>query len=60
MWRDIALNNRKQILYMLNKFSLDLNNLRRAILKKEGNKLFKLFSKTRKIRTEIIKAGQDK
>jgi cyclohexadieny/prephenate dehydrogenase len=45
---------------MLNKFSLDLNNLRRAILKKEGNKLFKLFSKTRKIRTEIIKAGQDK
>jgi cyclohexadieny/prephenate dehydrogenase len=60
MWRDIALNNRKQILYMLNKFILDLNNLRRAILKKEGNKLFKLFSKTRKIRTEIIKAGQDK
>jgi cyclohexadieny/prephenate dehydrogenase len=60
MWRDIALNNRKQILYMLNKFILDLDNLRRAILKKEGNKLFKLFSKTRKIRTEIIKAGQDK
>jgi cyclohexadieny/prephenate dehydrogenase len=60
MWRDIALNNRKQILYMLNKFNLDLNNLRRAILKKDGNKLFKLFSKTRKIRKEIIKAGQDK
>jgi cyclohexadieny/prephenate dehydrogenase len=60
MWRDIALNNRKQILYMLDKFNLDLNNLRRAILRKDGNKLFKLFSKTRKIRTEIVKAGQDK
>ena len=45
---------------MLDKFNLDLNNLRRAILKRDGNKLFRLFSKTRKIRTEIIKAGQDK
>ena len=60
MWRDIALNNRKQILHMLDKFNLDLNNLRTAILNKDGNKLFKLFSRTRKIRTEIIKAGQDK
>jgi len=60
MWRDIALNNRKQILHMLDKFNLDLNNLRTAILKKDGNKLFKLFSRTRKIRTEIVKAGQDK
>ena len=59
MWRDIALNNRKQILHMLEKFSLDLSNLKRAITKKDGNKLFKLFSKTRKIRKAIVKAGQD-
>ena len=59
MWRDIALNNRKQILHMLEKFNLDLSNLKRAILKKDGNKLFKLFSKTRKIRQAIVKAGQD-
>lgn len=59
MWRDIALNNRKQILHMLEKFNLDLNNLKRAIVKKDGNKLFKLFSKTRKIRQAIVKAGQD-
>ncbi|MSP06277.1 MAG: prephenate/arogenate dehydrogenase family protein [Candidatus Fonsibacter sp.] len=59
MWRDIALNNRKQILHMLEKFNLDLSNLKRAITKKDGNKLFKLFSKTRKIRKAIIKAGQD-
>jgi len=59
MWRDIALNNRKQILHMLEKFNLDLSNLKRAIIKKDGNKLFKLFSKTKKIRQAIIKAGQD-
>jgi cyclohexadieny/prephenate dehydrogenase len=59
MWRDIALNNRNQILHMLEKFNLDLSNLKRAIVKKDGNKLFKLFSKTRKIRQAIVKAGQD-
>ena len=59
MWRDIALNNRKQILHMLDKFNLDLSNLKRAIIKKDGNKLFNLFSKTRKIRQAIVKAGQD-
>ena len=59
MWRDIALNNRKQILHMLEKFNLDLSNLKRAIVKKDGNELFKLFSKTRKIRQAIVKAGQD-
>ena len=59
MWRDIALNNRKQILHMLEKFNLDLSNLKRAIIKKDGNKLFKLFSKTRKIRQAIVKAGQE-
>jgi cyclohexadieny/prephenate dehydrogenase len=59
MWRDIALNNRKQILHMLEKFNLDLSNLKRAIIKKDGNQLFKLFSKTRKIRQAIVKAGQD-
>ena len=51
--------NRKQILHMLEKFNLDLSNLKRAIIKKDGNKLFKLFSKTRKIRQAIVKAGQD-
>ena len=59
MWRDIALNNRKQILHMLDKFNSDLKNLKRAILKRDKNKLFKLFSKTRKIRQAIVKAGQD-
>ena len=59
MWRDIALNNRKKIIHMLEKFNLDLSNLKRAIIKKDGNKLFKLFSKTRKIRQAIVKAGQD-
>jgi cyclohexadieny/prephenate dehydrogenase len=59
MWRDIALNNRKQILHMLDKFNSDLKKLKGAILKRDKNKLFKLFSKTRKIRQAIVKAGQD-
>ncbi|MFZ9437910.1 MAG: prephenate dehydrogenase/arogenate dehydrogenase family protein [Candidatus Fonsibacter ubiquis] len=59
MWRDIALNNRKQILHMLDKFNSDLKNLKGAILRRDKNKLFKLFSKTRKIRQAIVKAGQD-
>jgi len=44
---------------MLERFNLDLSNLKRAIIKRDGNKLFKLFSKTRKIREAIVKAGQD-
>jgi cyclohexadieny/prephenate dehydrogenase len=44
---------------MLEKFNLDLSNLKRALIKRDGNKLFKLFSKTRKIRQAIVKAGQD-
>jgi cyclohexadieny/prephenate dehydrogenase len=59
MWRDIALNNRKQILHMLDKFNAGLKNLKWAILKRDKNKLFKLFSKTKKIRQAIVKAGQD-
>jgi cyclohexadieny/prephenate dehydrogenase len=59
MWRDIALNNRKQILHMLKKFNTDLNNLKQAITNEDGGKLFKLFSKTRKIRQAIVRAGQD-
>lgn len=59
MWRDIVMNNSKQILNMLNKFNYDLNKLKKTIINKDKNKLFKLFSKTGKVRKEIIKAGQD-
>ena len=49
MWRDIALNNRKQILHMLEKFNLDLSNLKSAIMRKDGNKLFKLDRKSTRL-----------
>jgi len=51
--------NSKEILAMLKNFNNDLNVIKKAILKKNSKKLFQLFTKTRKIREDIIKAGQD-
>lgn len=59
MWRDIFLNNREAVLEMLARFSEDLTALQRAIRWGDGETLFKLFSRTRKIRRGIIEAGQD-
>ena len=55
MWRDIILYNRKSILKMLNLFKKDLSNLENAIKKDDGKFLLNLFTKTRKIRKDIIK-----
>jgi cyclohexadieny/prephenate dehydrogenase len=55
MWRDIIIYNRESILKMLNLFKKDLANLEKAIKKNDGQFLFDLFSKTRKIRKDIIK-----
>jgi len=44
---------------MLKNFNNDLNVIKKAILKKNSKKLYQLFTKTRKIREDIIKAGQD-
>ena len=55
MWRDIILYNRKSILKMLNLFQKDLSKLENAIKKDDGKFLLKLFTKTRKIRKDIIK-----
>jgi cyclohexadieny/prephenate dehydrogenase len=59
MWRDVCLHNRDAILEMLARFSEDLSSLQRAIRWGDGEKLFDLFSRTRKIRRSIIEAGQD-
>ncbi len=59
MWRDVFLNNREAVLEMLGRFSEDLTALQRAIRWGEGDKLEALFTRTRKIRREIIAAGQD-
>ena len=58
MWRDIFMSNKDATLNMLQRFSEDLTALQRAIRYDEGEKLEKLFARTRKIRRGIIEANQ--
>ena len=55
MWRDIILYNKKSILKMLNLFKKDLSKLENAIQNNDDKFLLNLFTKTRKIRKDIIK-----
>ena len=59
MWRDILLNNKETILELIQRFVEDLIALQRNIRWDEGDKLFELFSRTQKIRKEVIEAKQD-
>lgn len=59
MWRDIFLNNKEAVLEILGRFSEDLSALQRAIRWGEGDKLEDLFTRTRKVRREVIEAKQD-
>ncbi|MBT3787049.1 MAG: prephenate/arogenate dehydrogenase family protein [Alphaproteobacteria bacterium] len=58
MWRDVFLNNKEAVLEMLGRFSEDLTALQRAIRWGDGDILFDLFTRTRKIRREVVAAGQ--
>jgi cyclohexadieny/prephenate dehydrogenase len=59
MWRDVLLSNKDSLLEVISRFSEDLSMLQKAIRWEDGETLYKLFSKTRKIRNKIIDAGQD-
>jgi cyclohexadieny/prephenate dehydrogenase len=59
MWRDIFLNNKDAVLEMLGRFSEELSVLQRAVRWGDGDTLFKLFSRARAARQNIIAAGQD-
>jgi len=59
MWRDIFVDNSENILKALDNFSINLEELKKAIINKDGDKLIKLFSATKEVRKEIIEAGQD-
>tara|TARA_Y100000590_G_scaffold278892_1_gene313132 strand:+ start:1142 stop:2041 length:900 start_codon:yes stop_codon:yes gene_type:complete len=59
MWRDIFIENKENTSKMIDKFIHNLKYLKRAIRKNEQKKLEIIFTKTKKIRKEIIKAGQD-
>ena len=59
MWRDIFIQNKENTLEMIDKFIENLKDLKKAIKSKNEEKLEKIFTKTKKIRKEIIEAGQD-
>ena len=56
--KDRALNS-ENILKVLDSYSKNLNEIKDAIKNKDGKKLLEIFSSTKKVRKEIIKAGQD-
>ena len=59
MWRDIFIQNKKNTSKMIDKFIEDLEDLKKAIENEDGKKLEEIFTKTKKIRKEIVEAGQD-
>ena len=59
MWRDIFIQNKKNTSKMIDVFIENLKDLKEAIENEDRNKLEEIFSKTKKIRKEIVKAGQD-
>ena len=59
MWKDIFIDNSDNILKVLDNYSKNLEEIKKAIKNKDSKKLLEIFSSTKKIRKEIIKAGQD-
>tara|TARA_B100001741_G_scaffold135284_2_gene111476 strand:- start:936 stop:1838 length:903 start_codon:yes stop_codon:yes gene_type:complete len=58
MWRDVFINNTDSVLEMLQRFNEDLTELQKLIRKKDSSKLYDFFSRTKRIRSQIIEAGQ--
>jgi len=59
MWRDVFLNNKEAVLEMLGFFTEGLTALQRAIRLGDGAMLHETFARARRVRREIIEAGQD-
>ena len=59
MWRDVFLHNKKNTSQMIDNFIENLKDLKNAIENEDKKKLEEIFTKTKKIRQEIVKAGQD-
>ena len=49
----------KSIIKILDEFSENINDFKKAIIEKNSEKLLKIFASTKNVRKEIIKAGQD-
>jgi len=59
MWRDIFIQNKNNTSKEIEKFISNLEDLKNAIENEDGKKLEEIFTKTKKIRKEIVQAGQD-
>jgi cyclohexadieny/prephenate dehydrogenase len=59
MWRDIFLDNSENIAKGIDNFIEKLQELKKALDDKNGDKLYQIFNSTKEVRKEIIKAGQD-
>ena len=59
MWRDVFIQNKKNTSNMIDNFIANLEDLKKAIENEDGKKLEEIFTKTKKIRKEIVRAGQD-
>ena len=59
MWRDIFLDNSENVSKGIDNFIEKLNELKKAVNEKNGDKLFQIFNSTKEVRKEIVKAGQD-
>ena len=59
MWKDIFIDNSENIIKILDEFSKNIDDFKKAITEKNGDKLLKIFASTKNVRKEIVKAGQD-
>jgi len=59
MWKDIFIDNSDNILKVLDNYSKNLEEIKNAIKNKDSKKLLEIFSSTKKVRKDIIEAGQD-
>ena len=59
MWKDIFIDNSDNIIKALDNYSKNLEEIKNAIQNKDSKKLLEIFSSTKKVRKEIIEAGQD-
>ena len=58
MWRDIFLDNNENISKGIDNFIEKLQELKKALNDKNGDKLYQIFNSTKELKKEIIKAGQ--
>ncbi len=59
MWRDIFLNNKEAVLEILQRFTEDLTAMQKAIRRGDGTYLEETFTRTRKIRRDVMGLGPE-